>query len=123
MYTGRTSKWNFTAEWREKTKQFVESAFADPSKPVKIFCPCKKCRNEKRQNKDEVSRHLIKDGFTPFYHVWKFHGEKPPKKRARTESQQSQPAGQFRAGLDKCLDDFLDANARENPHEEAQTPE
>jgi hypothetical protein len=127
MYTGRNSKWDFTVEWRDKTKQFVENAFADPSKPAKIFCPCKKCRNEKRQNKDDVSKHLIKEGFTPFYHVWKFHGEKPPK-RARTQSQQSQqsqPAGHFRAGFDNCLDDFLDANAPEEveTHEEAETPE
>ena len=49
MYTGRTSKWDFTDEWRDKTKQFVESAFADPSRPAKIFCPCKKCDNEKQQ--------------------------------------------------------------------------
>ncbi|KAK1609661.1 hypothetical protein QYE76_033334 [Lolium multiflorum] len=127
MYTGINSKWDFTVEWRDKTKQFVENAFADPSKPAKIFCTCKKCRNEKRQNKDDVSKHLIKEGFTPFYHVWKFHGEKPPK-RARTQSQQSQqsqPAGHFRAGFDNCLDDFLDANSPEEveTHEEAETPE
>jgi hypothetical protein len=35
---GRNRKWDFTVEWR---------AFADPSKPAKIFYPCKKCRNEK----------------------------------------------------------------------------
>src|SRR5664279_4815526 len=91
MYKGRTSRWEFTDEWKEKTEQFVDSAFAIPSKPSKVLCPCKKCRNEKRQSKEEVSKHLVRDGFTPFYQVWRFHGERLPK-RGRTESQQSQPA-------------------------------
>jgi hypothetical protein len=68
-----------------------------------------------------VSKHLLKDGFTPFYHVWSFHGEQKPK-RARTESsQQSQSVGEFDTGFDNCLDDFLNANAPENAHVEVET--
>jgi hypothetical protein len=43
-----TASGTFTVEWRDKTKQFVENAFPDPSKPAKIFCPYKKCCNKKR---------------------------------------------------------------------------
>jgi len=51
-------------------------------------------------------------------------GEPPTKapKRARRQSQQS--AGVFDVGFDKCFDDFLDANAHENPNvEEEETSE
>ena len=89
MYDGRTSQWEFTEEWKEKAEQFVNRAFAIPSRPIKVFCPCTKCRNTRRQDKDTLSTHLIKHGFTPDYQTWTFHGEKLAK-RARTESQQSQ---------------------------------
>jgi len=72
-----------------------------------------------------MTLHLIKFGFTLGYSRWICHGEPPAKapKRARKQSQPSQPAGGFDAGFDKCLDDFLDANAPENPNaEEAETP-
>jgi len=84
MYEGRTSQWDFTEEWNEKAEQFMDRAFAIPSRPIKVFFPCVKCRNGKRQSKDEVSKHLVRHGFTPFYHVWNFYGEKLAK-RARTE--------------------------------------
>ncbi|KAK1670862.1 hypothetical protein QYE76_059021 [Lolium multiflorum] len=63
MYKGRASRWEFTDEWKEKTKQFVNSAFAIPSRPAKVLCPCNKFCNNKRQTKEEVSKHLLKDRF------------------------------------------------------------
>jgi hypothetical protein len=123
MYEGRTSQWDFTDEWRDKTEQFVDNAFAIPARPAKVLCPCMKCRNIKRMTKDEMSKHLLKFGFTPNYDRWICHGEQPAK-RVRKESQQSQPAGGFDAGFDACLDAFLDANAPENPNaEEGETPQ
>jgi hypothetical protein len=73
--------------------------------------------------KDEMSKHLLKFGFTPNYDCWICHGEQPAK-RVRKESQQSQPAGGFGVGFDAWLDAFLDANAPENPNaEEGETPQ
>ena len=69
-----------------------------------------------------MSKHLIRFGFTPDYYTWVCHGEQSAK-CARTESQQSQPAGGFDAGFDDCLDVFLDANAPKNPNVEEATPE
>jgi hypothetical protein len=122
MYEGRTSQWEITLEWREKAEQFVNMAFDIPARPAKVLCPCKRCNNIKRQTKEELSKHLIKNGFTPNYYTWVCHGEHTAK-HARTESQQSQPAGEFVAGFDDCLDAFLDANAPENPNIEEAAPE
>ena len=73
-----------------------------------------------------MSKHLLRHGFTPFYHVWNFHGEKLAK-RARMESQQSrqqsQPGGEFDTGFHDCLAAFVNANAPESPHVEAETPQ
>jgi hypothetical protein len=130
MYEGRTSQWDFTDEWRDKTEQFVDSVFAIPTRPAKVLCPCVKCHNIKRMAKDEMSKHLLKFGFTPNYDRWICHGEQPakPTKRVRKESQQSQLAGGFDAGFEACFDAFLDGNAPENPNaeetpQEAQTSE
>jgi hypothetical protein len=121
MYDGRTSQFNFTDEWEENTRQFVEKAFDIPTKPKSIFCPCNKCGNNRRLSREEVSLHLLKNGFTPFYHVWSFHGEQKAK-RARTELRQRQPAVQYDTGFGNCLDDFINANAPESPHVEVETP-
>ena len=64
MYDGRISPWNYTDEWLEKTEQFVNSAFDIRSKPKTVFCPCSKCDNEKPQDKETLSSHLLKFGFT-----------------------------------------------------------
>jgi hypothetical protein len=122
MYEGRTSQWDFTHEWRDKTEQFMDNAFAIPVRPAKVLCPCIKCHNMKQMMKDEMSKHLLKFGFTPNYDRWICHGEEPAK-RVRKESQQSQPAGGFDARFDAFLDAFLDANAPKNPNaEEGETP-
>ena len=45
MYEGRTSQWDFTLEWKEKTEQIVNRAFDIPAKPAKVLCPYKRCNN------------------------------------------------------------------------------
>ena len=89
MYAGRKSPWEFSDEWRDKAEEFVNKAFDISSRPMKVFCPCSKCDNRRRQSKVDVSTHLIKNGFTPFYHVWNYHGEQLAK-RLRTEPRQIQ---------------------------------
>jgi hypothetical protein len=98
MYEGRTSQWDFTDEWGDKTEQFMDNAFAIPARPAKVLCPCMKCRNMKQMTKDEISKNLLKFGFTPNYDHWICHGEQLAK-CVRKESQQSQPAGRFDAGV------------------------
>lgn len=122
MYDGRISQGQITDEWMEKTEQFVNKAFDHPSRPKTIQCPCKKCGNRKRQSKEDVSMHLLRNGFTPSYKRWYLHGEHGAK-RARTEPRQSQPAEEFATGFANCLDDFVHANAPESPHVEAETPQ
>jgi hypothetical protein len=126
MYDGYVSKWDFTSEWQEKAEDFVNRAFAVPSRPRRIFCPCARCKNLNTHSKDDVSTHLLNYGFTPSYKTWTFHGEKLAK-RARRESrqgqQQSQPRGEFDAGFDRCIENFVNANAPESPHVEAETPQ
>jgi hypothetical protein len=108
MYEGRTSQWDFTDEWREKTEKFVDNAFAIPTRPAKVLCPCRKCHNIKRMTKDEMSKHMLKFGFTLDYDRWICHGEQPAK-YVKKESQQSQPAGGFDAGWESGIFGFLRA--------------
>ena len=52
MYDGRVSQRDYTEEWAEKAKQFVDRAFDIPTKPLVVFCPCAKCANGKTQDKE-----------------------------------------------------------------------
>ena len=121
MYTGRIGQWNYTDEWGEKAKQFVDRAFDIPTRSITVFCPCSKCGNEKSQDKQTMSLHLLKSGFTPGYKTWIFHGEKA-KKRARKEPRQIQPRGEYDTGFDRCLENLANGNVAERPHIEAETP-
>jgi hypothetical protein len=122
MYDGRISQWNYTDEWGEKTEQFVDRAFAIPSRPIRVWCPCSKCANQKAQDKETMSMHLIKFGFTPSYRIWTYHGEKA-KKRARKEVRQIQPRGEYDTGFDRCLENLANGNVPESPHVEVETPQ
>ncbi|XP_021317250.1 uncharacterized protein LOC110435683 [Sorghum bicolor] len=76
MYTGHSSQGQVTNEWINKTDDFLERAFGEASKGAsKIFCPCSKCANRKRQTKEVMGQHLWKNGFTPDYTRWVYHGE------------------------------------------------
>lgn len=59
MYSGWTHS-KSTDEWYNKTKDFIDFAFSMPSvvQDGKIKCPCAKCRNYERKNRDDVELDL-----------------------------------------------------------------
>jgi hypothetical protein len=75
MYTGRPSQGALTAEWIEKTEEFIERAIALVSGAIATWCPCSRCANRRRQPKDVIATHLSKNGFTADYTRWIYHGE------------------------------------------------
>jgi hypothetical protein len=76
MYTGHLSRGQVTDEWINKTKSFLERVFGEAAKGAsRIFYPCSKCANRKRQTKKVMGEHLCLNGFTAGYTQWVFHGE------------------------------------------------
>jgi hypothetical protein len=76
MYTGRVGRNDVTPEWIRKTDAFVERAYGEAARgPSLIQCPCCKCVNRKRKSKKAMVEHIRKNGFTPDYTRWIFHGE------------------------------------------------
>jgi hypothetical protein len=76
MYTGRRGRNDVTPEWIRKTDDFVERAYDESAKGASIVpCPCSKCANQKRKSKKVIVEHIWKNGFTPDYTRWIFHGE------------------------------------------------
>jgi hypothetical protein len=62
-----------TPEWNRKTDNFVEWAFGEAATGASLV-PCK-CANRKRKTKKVMVEHIWKNGFTPDYTRWIFHGE------------------------------------------------
>ena len=76
MYTGRRGRNDVTTEWIRKTDDFVERAYDEAAKGASLVpCPCSKCANRKRKPKKVMVEHIWKNGFTPGYTRWIFHGE------------------------------------------------
>jgi hypothetical protein len=76
MYTGRVGRNDVTPEWVRKTDAFVERAYGEAAKGASLVpCPCSKCANRKRKTKKAMVEHIWKNGFTPDYTQWIFHGE------------------------------------------------
>ena len=76
MYTGRRGRNDVTTEWIRKTDDFVERAYGEAAKGASLVpCPCSKCDNRKRKPKKTMVEHIWKNGFTPDYTRWIFHGE------------------------------------------------
>jgi hypothetical protein len=76
MYTGRVTRNDVTPEWVTKTDVFLERAFGEIAKGVTLVpCPCNKCVNKKRKTKKSMGELIWKNGFTPNYTRWNFHGE------------------------------------------------
>jgi DNA primase large subunit len=76
MYTGRSGRNDVTTEWIRKTNYFVERAYGEAAKGASpVPCPCSKCDNRKRKPKKAMVEHICKNGFTPGYTQWIFHGE------------------------------------------------
>jgi hypothetical protein len=54
----------------------VERAFTEAAKVASLVpCLCSKCANRKRKSKKVMVEHLWKNGFTPDYTRWIFHGK------------------------------------------------
>jgi hypothetical protein len=76
MYTGRRGRNDVALEWIRKTDDFVEWAYGEAAKGVSLVpCPCHKCANRKRKSKKSMVEHIWKNGFTPDYTRWIFHGK------------------------------------------------
>jgi hypothetical protein len=76
MYTGRVGRNDVTPEWIRKTDDFIERAYGEAAKGASLVtCPCSKCANRKRKSKKAMAEHIWKNGFTPNYTRWIFHGE------------------------------------------------
>jgi hypothetical protein len=83
---------------------------------ILVLCPCKRCANRKRKNKVDMSKHLLKNGFTLDYTRWVHHGEahrlREEVVRPRVEDFH---AG---AGVADMLDDFHEGQYTEGRTEE-----
>jgi hypothetical protein len=75
-YTGHSSHRDYTNELLNKTNKFMELAFGKAAKGASlVLCLCSKCANRRRENKVNMSKHLLRNGFTPDYTRWVHHGE------------------------------------------------
>jgi hypothetical protein len=75
MDTGCSSQGLPTDEWIDKTDAFLEQIWSKARGASALWCPCSRCANRKRQGKDVMGRHLLKNGFTADYTRWVWHGE------------------------------------------------
>jgi hypothetical protein len=101
MYTGRVRRKNVTSEWNRKTDAFVERAYGEAAKGASLVsCPCSKCANRKRKLKKSMVEQIWKNGFTPGYTRWIFHGEAH---RTREEDYDAD------AGVADILNDYHEA--------------
>jgi hypothetical protein len=75
IYDGWKKNWAHTDEWWEKTDDFIERAFSLVT-TTKIRCPCIKCQNARCFDNVILTKHLVKNGFTAYYEMWMFHGDK-----------------------------------------------
>ncbi|XP_077228270.1 uncharacterized protein LOC143861220 [Tasmannia lanceolata] len=57
--------------------QFLNFAFAHGAHEGKIFCPCTKCGNVRRADKEEAMEHLLWNGMLMGYTRWIYHQEGP----------------------------------------------
>jgi hypothetical protein len=117
MYTGHRSKRDVSPEWIKNTNEFLEQAWGENAKgAARIFCPCSKCANRKRQTQDVMGEHLFLNGFTPNYTRWIHHGEGHRRRedmvRPRVEDCDAE------AGVVDMLDDYHEAHFAEELVEE-----
>jgi hypothetical protein len=76
IYTGLVGRNDVTPKWIRKTDAFVERAYGAAAKGASLVpCPCSKCVNRKRKSKKGIVEHIWKNGYTPDYTRWIFHGE------------------------------------------------
>ena len=120
MYTGRRSQSDYTNEWMNKTNAFLNRVFGKAAKsPSLVLCPCSNCENRKRVNKDNMGKHLLKNGFMPDYTWWVHHGE-----AHRMREEVVRPwveAFDADAGVADMLDDFHQGQFDEGREKEETT--
>jgi hypothetical protein len=76
MYIGCVGRNEVTPEWFRKTDYFMERVFGEAAKGASLVpCSYNKCANRKRKSKKTMVEHIWKNGFTPDYTRWSFHGE------------------------------------------------
>jgi hypothetical protein len=76
MYMGHVGRNYVTPEWIRNTDAFVERTYGEAAKRASLVpCPCSKCVNWKIKSKKAMVEHIWKNGFTPDYIRWIFHGE------------------------------------------------
>ena len=103
-------------EWIDKTKAFLDGAFAKLKGGNTTWCPCNKCTNTRRQTREVMTNHLCNYGFTRNYTRWTYHGEA---NRMRDEAvRQRIEEHDADAGVVDMLDDFYEAHFDEEGREE-----
>ena len=74
MYTGFKDK---TEEWVKGTGHFLEQAFGPAAKgAIRVWCPCSKCKNDKKKERRPMYHDIWKNGYVPNYAHWILHGER-----------------------------------------------
>jgi hypothetical protein len=72
---GHVTNNDVTPEWITKIDAFLERAFGEAAKGASLVpCTYIKCANRKKTKKT-MGEHIWKNGFTPDYTRWIFHGE------------------------------------------------
>ena len=117
MYSGRAGASQISDEWLAKTYEFLDFAFA--KNPRLTWCPCKCCKNQRRQTKDDMGFHLAKSGYMPNYHCWTLHGERAPRGQKVARQRTGEASTTFDTGAERMLDQFANARAPEIPTEDA----
>ena len=67
----------FSRAWKHGLDSFLDHAFSLPETAVdgKSKCPCTKCDCHHKRKRDEIERHLCRNGFHLGYERWTNHGE------------------------------------------------
>jgi hypothetical protein len=97
----------------------MELAFGKAAKGASlVLCLCSKCANRRRENKVNMSKHLLRNGFTPDYTRWVHHDEaycmREEVVRARLEDFDDA------ARVGGMLNDYAEAKFGEESREEEQ---
>ncbi|KAL3849955.1 hypothetical protein ACJIZ3_011837 [Penstemon smallii] len=71
---------DFNPEWLVGVNQFIEFAKSNIQSlgSRQIRCPCRKCKNKRYADYEEVHAHVLANGFVADYWYWTCHGEVQP---------------------------------------------
>ena len=80
---------------------FAKRAEAYVDGEGRIFCPCKKCVNARKNTPNMVASHIVHNLFDRTYKVWIHHGEQQPRDETVSENGDAEPND----GVDDLLHD------------------